>query len=139
MLKRKQMYLVVALLTVSIVTFANLLVMYWLPFVFPLSSFSAMRIAFAAFAEKRYYLLAICALICILLFLTAISVRRRRHILPMMSLLYLVCDLVEVISLLIVGLGDGYWKMYITQTLTDILLIILLSGYYFGMRCSRKR
>ena len=91
MLKYSQKCLTVLLTIVSVVTFVNLLIMYWIPIIIPLSSFSAVRFLFVAFIEKRYYLVLICVGICVLLFLSAISVRRQRVLLPVLSLTVFFC------------------------------------------------
>lgn len=129
MLKYSQKSLTVLLTIVSVVTFVNMLAMYWVPINIPLSSFSAVRTMFVAFVEKRYYLILICVLICVLLFLSSISVRRQHSLLPVLSLLYLIYDFIIVLSLFIDGIGDGYWRTYIIQIIVSITLIVLLSIY----------
>ena len=87
MFKLSKKILFVLLLTVSIVTFINVLVMYWLPIRIPISSFSAVRLTAVAFIEKRYYLILFSILICVLLLLSALSVRRQYVVLPSLSLI----------------------------------------------------
>lgn len=127
-------YLTVVLKVISIVTFINILVMYWLPVNFLLSSFSAVRIAVVALMENRYYLIPLGVFICALLFLAAISIRRQHIVLPILSLIYSVYDFIVVLILLISGLGDGYWRMYIVQTVSDFTLIVLLCIYCWSFR-----
>lgn len=129
MLKYSQKCLTVILTIVSIVTFVNVLVIYWIPINMPLSSFSAVRTMFIAFVEKRYYLALVSALICALLFLSTFSVRRQHSLLPVLSLLYLIYDFTIVSSLLINSLGDSYWRTYIIQIIVSITLIVLLCIY----------
>ena len=119
--------LTILLTIVSTVSLINVFVMYWFPINIPLSSFSAVRLTFVAFIEKRYYLILVSALICVLLFLSTLSVRRQHILLPVLSLMYLIYDFVIVFSLLVDGLGDGYWKTYIIQTIVSVTLIVLLS------------
>lgn len=129
MLKYSAKRLQVLLTILSVVTFVNILVIYWIPINIPLSSFSAVRTMFVAFAEKRYHLILASVLICVLLFLSTISVHRQRSLLPVLSLLYLIYDFVIVVSLLIDGIGDGCWRTYIIQTIFSITLIVLLCIY----------
>lgn len=129
MLKYSQKCLTVLLTIVSIVTFVNALIMYWIPINIPLSSFSAVRNMFVAFIERRYYLILVSALICVLLFLSTISVRRQHILLPVLSLMYLIYDLVRIFSLLVNGLGDGYWRTYIIQTIILFALTASLGTY----------
>ncbi len=129
MLKYSKKYLTILLTIVSVVTFVNVLVMYWIPITMPLSSFFAVRTTFVAFVEKRYYLILISIAICVLLFLSTISVRKQHGLFPVLSLLYLIYDFITVMTLTIGGLCDGYWKTYIVQVLVSITLIVLLCIY----------
>ena len=129
MLKYSTKCLTVLLTIVSVVSLINVFVMYWLPINIPLNSFSAVRLAVVALIEKRYYLILVSSLICVLLFLTTISVRRQHILLPALSLLYLIYDFIIVLLLLIDGLRDGYWRMYIIQTVVAVTLIVLLCIY----------
>ena len=97
--------------------------------IIPVSSFAAVRLTAVAFIEKKYYLISVSILICALLFSASLSVRRKHIILPCLSLLYLLYDFVVVLSLIVDGLVDGYWRMYIVQTVTTITLIVLLCVY----------
>lgn len=134
-MRNEHKLLIVLLEVVTVVTFINALVMYWLPVIIPISSFSAIRIMFVALIEKRYYLTLVSILICALLFLSTISVRRQHFLLPVLSLMYLMYDFVIVFSLLVDGLGDGYWRTYIIQTIVSIALIVLLCIYCWnGLR-----
>ena len=121
--------LTILLTIVSTVSLINVFVMYWFPIKFPLCSFSAVRLTVVAFIEKRYYLILISALICVLLFLSTLSVRRQHIILPSLSLLYLIYDFIIVFSLFIDGLDDGYWTMYIVHTVISLILIVSLCVY----------
>ncbi len=129
MLKGSQKCLTVLLTIVSIVTIINVLIMFWFPILIPLSSFTVLRNMFIGLIEKKYYLIIVSALICLLLFVSGISVRRQRILLPVMSLMYLIYDLIRVFILLIDGLGDGHWSVYIIQTIVSIVLIVLLGAY----------
>ena len=129
MLKYSTKCLTVLLTIVSTVSLINVFVMYWLPIRIPISSFSAVRLTAVAFIEKRYYLILFSILICVLLLLSALSVRRQYVVLPSLSLLYLIYDFIKVMSLFIDGLDDGYWKTYIIRTIISIPLIVLLCVY----------
>jgi hypothetical protein len=138
-MKNHPKYLSILLTIVSAVTFVNVLVMYWFPVIIPLSSFSAVRTTVVAFIEKRYALIAVSLLICGLLFLSAISVRRQHCFLPVLSLIYLSCDFLFVLSLLAGGISDGYWKMYLMQTMIPAVLIGLLGMYcWTNLRVHRR-
>ena len=129
MLKHSTKCLTILLTIVATVSLTNVFVMYWLPINIPISSFSAVRLTVVAFIEKRYYLILVSIFICVLLFLSTLSVRRQHFILPSLSLLYLIYDFIVVMSLLVDGLDDGYWKTYIIRTIISIPLIVLLCVY----------
>lgn len=121
--------LIGSLSLVSIITLFNSIIIYWAPVIIPFSSFTAVRLVFLAFIEKYNWLIFLSLLICILLFLTAVSVYRRHILLPILTLMYLIYDLIIVLSLLIDGLGDGYWRMYIIQAVVTATIIVLLCTY----------
>ena len=137
MLRLSKKILFVLLMTVSVVTFINVLVMYWFPIMIPISSFTAVRLTVLLLIEKRYYLIPVSLLICALLLLTAISIRRQHILLPGLSLPYLIYDFAIVLSLFVNGIDDGYWKTYIVQMTVSIALIALLGIYCFA--CLRAR
>lgn len=129
MLKLSQKFLSVVLTVVSIATFINVLLIYWLPINIPISSFFAVRTMFVAFIEKRYFLIVVSLLVCVLLFLTTISIRRQHILFPTLSLIYIIYDFIIILPLLIGGLDNGYWITYIIQTIVSIVLIVSLCIY----------
>lgn len=129
MMKYSTKCLTILLVVLSVVSLLNVFVMYWLPINIPISSFSAVRLTVVAFIEKRYYLIPVSVLICVLLFLSTFSVRRQHIFLPSLSLLYLVYDFIIVLSLLIDGIDDGYWKPYVIRTIILISLVVSLCAY----------
>lgn len=129
MMRENDKYFSSFLITFATVTLINILLMYWIPICMPFCSFSAVRMAFVAFVEKRYFLLLISSLICITLILAAISVRRQHVLFPLLSLVYLTYDAIMVAIPLIDGLKDGYWKMYAIQLTIVVVLIVFLCTY----------
>jgi len=129
MLKDRQKCLTVLLMIVSVISFINVLIMYWVPIVIPLGSFSAVRLTVLAFIEKQYYLIPVSLLLCTMLFLTTISIRKKHSILPVLSLFYLIYDSITVLLLFIDGLDDGYWGIYSIQVIVSIALTVLLGDY----------
>lgn len=121
--------LIGSLSLVSIITLFNGIIIYWAPVIIPFSSFAAVRLVFLAFIEKYNWLILLSLLICILLFLTAVSAYRRHILLPILTLMYLIYDLIIVLSLLIDGLDDGYWRIYIIQAVVTATIIVLLCTY----------
>ena len=129
MLRCYKKLLAILLTTVAIATSINILLMYWIPTNIPLSSFSAVRMSFIAFIEKRYYLIIVGLLVGLLLLLTTFAIRKQQVFLPVLSLIYLIYDFIKVLALLINGFYDGYWIMYIVQTIVTAVLIVLLFTY----------
>jgi len=121
------------LIIVSAVSVINIITMYWLPFMLPIGFFSAIRLTVVALIEKQYYLILVSLLICTLLLSSAFSIHRQHILLPVLSLVYLVYDFIVVLSLLMNGLVDGYWKTYVIYSIVLIVLIILLFIYLKGV------
>ena len=114
---------------VSIATFVNIIVEWWLPVIIPVSVLSAIRLVVLAFSTKTYWLLVGAVLICALLFATSLALRQNRIILPIASLAFLLYDFIVVLGLLVDGFQNSYWTTYITQVLLDGTTIVLLLVY----------
>ena len=63
MLKNNKLILRILLYATAASTLLNTAVMYFFPCFFPLCSFSAIRLTFIAFAEKRYALVLVAAFV----------------------------------------------------------------------------
>ena len=134
--KRSTLLLSGLLQMMSLISLINILIMYWFPVIIPFSSFVAVRLVTVAFIEELDWLIAISLLICLVLFLAAISIKKHWFFFPGLSLVYLSYDFWTVFCLLIDGLHDGYWKMYILQTVISLVEIVLLSIYVW--HCLQK-
>ena len=137
MRNNKQRCLIILLTIVSTVSFVNVLVMYWLPCFLPLSVISILRTAIIALVERRYDLIVISFLACVLLFLSTISVRRQHVVLPILSVLYLTYDFVFVLWLLIDTITNNdftayYITSYSIKAFVSFILIVLLGSYCQG-------
>lgn len=117
---------------VSAATLINTLTMFWIAYMFPISSFTAVRMVTLAFVIDDYALIIFTLLVCAILALTIISVFKEQKLLPILSLGYTVCDFFVVLNLVIQRLGDGYWTTYVVYAIVDIVLIVLLCVYLFG-------
>ena len=137
---RNNRLLIGLLFVVSIVSLFNLIIAYWFPVRIPLSSLSVVKLMFFALLEKAYWLIPLSILLCAMLFLTGIAVCKRQILLPSLSLVYLIYDLISVLSLLITGIADGYWRPHIIPTFVLIILVFLLSIYcYTYIRINFRR
>ena len=129
MLKYTNFFLKIGLAIVAFVTLFNILSMYWIPVRIPVSSFSAVRIMFIAIAEKRFYLVPVSVLICVMLFLSCISIHKQKFVLPCVASLYLTYDLVVLFLVMIDSQEYGYWRNYMIETIISIVLLSLLIIY----------
>lgn len=86
-------FLFFLMLTISSITFVNMLVLYWFPIQIPLSSFFITGLMSTAYFLKVYYLIPICLLICVVMFLSAFSFLKEKIFLPVVLLIYLFCEL----------------------------------------------
>ena len=128
---KKALFFVIA--AFSTTTFINISIMYWVPTVFPVSSFSVVRILLVAFVEKKYYLVPISFLICIILFITAFSFNKERIILPVCLSAYLLFDSIFLLYLLV-----EYWFVYdyflsarLVQIVINVIIIVLIAIYFY--------
>ena len=129
--------LICIIATISIVSFSNLLIIYWLPIKLPLSSFSCIRLMVFAIIEKQYYLIFVSFIICVIFMLTALSIYKKSILFPVILFLYLLYDFIIVMLLLINNLKYGYWVNYISHTIVLLISIILLCVYFVD--CAKDR
>lgn len=138
MLKYSQKCLSALLIVLPVATVASMLMLLVFPIDIPLKSFFAFRVAFIGLMEKQFYLILLSVLICALLFLSALAVRKQQILLPALSLAYLLYDCYTVLSFLVDSLDDDeYWTTYIPQALVLIIVVALLGLYCFA--CIRNR
>ncbi len=128
--KRITNLLTITLMVISAVSFINIAIMYWLPVNLQLISFTCVRLTVVALIEKNCVLFIISVIICALIFLCALSIRKKNIILPMISLFYFLIDFAVVLALFIDGMDDyGYWKTYIVHIVIYFMCIALLTIY----------
>lgn len=129
--------LAIILAIVSIVSMFNIIFVHWFPIFTPFSSFTSMRLAILAVISKYYWLFGVCIIICAQLFSTALSVYKHHILLPVLSLIYEIIDFSTVLSLLIDGLSNGFWKVYISHATISFVLVVLLILYFITERRSK--
>lgn len=93
MLEFSKKFLFYSLIIISSITFINISVLYWFPILIPLSSYLPVGLMMVSYFLKIYYLIPISFLICFLMFFTAFSFRKEKKVLPIILLIYSVCDL----------------------------------------------
>ena len=88
-------FLFISLPAISTVSFVNMILMYFFPVgLFPFGSYFITSLSLTAYFLKAYFLLLPAVLICVLMFVTAFSVRKNRIVLPIALSVYLLIDLV---------------------------------------------
>ena len=109
--------------------------------VFAVSSFSIVRFLLLGLAEQQYYLILVSVLLCVLILITPIFIYRNRILVPLLSLIYFVYDLIAVVSLSISDffIGEGWYTLstHSVKILMIISVITLLSVYCWD--CLRKK
>ena len=122
----------VGLIVVSSITLINLIVINWFPIILPFSLFGVfgLLVVGVAYANPSAVLLSL--LMPILLFITSFTIGRRK-ILPTISLVYFIFELVYMVSLLVARLGDGgsYWMIYIPLSIIPATFTLLLTIYCY--------
>ncbi len=126
---KNQKYFLLLLKTVSVVSFINVVVVWWLPYVLPLSSFTIVQNARLAFISGRNGAVAVSLLLCVLLYWTAVSIRKQHILWPLLSLLYLLFDCIHLLRLLTDGRNNGYWFGYSIAMVLSLALLVPLGKY----------
>lgn len=129
MLKNKKNQLVTLWAIFSISSLINVLILYWIPTLLPIGSYCSVYLAGISFIEKRYYLFVISLLICIVLLLTTFSIKKDRLFLPILSLVYILFDLLIVFYRFVLSLSDGIFILFIGQLVVLTTLTVLLCKY----------
>lgn len=77
---------------IGLITLIHMIVLYWFPGHFPLSSFLPIVLMFLSYGAKAYYLIPIAVLICVLMVVAARSFKKERILWPVIFGVYLLCD-----------------------------------------------
>ena len=117
---------------IAIISLVNVIVLYWLPVQFPLSSYLAITLMFTAYMFKVYYLIPIALLICVILFFSAFSFIKERIVLPAILFVCSLCDsFILGYSFLDGWLNDGYFMAEQAVQVVLSLTITVFVGIYF--------
>ena len=81
------------LIIIAIITFINVITMYWFPSLLPISNFTAIRTTFIAFLDKKYYLIIISFSLCGLILYTAKSTKKNKILPAFLLLIYYINEL----------------------------------------------
>lgn len=127
-------FLMISLGIISIVTALNCAVFYLLPITFPFSAYSAVRFMRYAYLSRSFWFALLSILICALLFLAALSVRKQTTVFPIIALIYFLSDFIILYFPLVDGLQNGLWIMYILPTVVTIFMIVQLCFYCWNQR-----
>lgn len=128
----------VLLLVYGGLTAFNTLYFYFFPLIIPTTNFSIMKILFVAFAEHKYIYVVGAALFALLILASGAAVRKKRIVLPVLSFIFILVDLVHVASLL--GTGSVRYthiSVFFSGGM-DVLFIILFVRYFKQyLKCHR--
>lgn len=140
MLHITKKFLFHSILTVALVSFISMVLLYWYPIQTPLSLFLATNLIFAAYALKVYFLIPIGLSICILLFFTALSILKDQIALPSISCVYLLCDLLLLsYSFMDACFNDKHFILVqAVQIIISVVIIFFLCIYLILQRKTRK-
>ena len=113
-----------------------------IPIQIPLSSFLAKGLIYLFCVLETYYLLPICAFICVLLFFSAISFLKGNAFLPIVSSVYLFIDLLCLgYSFFDAWLNDKHFiviqAIQIIVSITIVVFIIIYFIYLFKQKRDR--
>ena len=130
--KRFRVFLQVVMMVVASITLFNIAHMFWYPVRIPLSLGPVLRVFFAGVVEQQYYLIPLSVLICILLFVSGIFVRKGKIVIPMLALTYMTYDVTVVLVLMITSAiesGYNYWRNYLVDLTVSLGVFVLLLIY----------
>jgi len=134
MLEFSKKFLFYSLIIISSITFINISVLYWFPTLIPLSSYLPVSLMVASYVLKIYYIIPISFLICFLMFFTAFSFRKEKKVLPIILLIYSVCDL-SVLSFSFFGtwLNDDFFIAGQAIQIVITAAVIIFMCIYFAL------
>jgi len=132
MLKTTKNILFYVLMIISTISFINIATLYWIPIQLPVSSYLATSLASTAYFLKEYYLIPISFMICILVFFSAFSFLKKEKILPGISFVYFLCELLFLIcSFFHAWLNDkSFIAMQAVQMIISIIIVVLVCIYF---------
>ena len=136
MLKNTKSFLLFSLLIISSISFVNIAILYWYPMEIPLSSHLAVNLMRIAYFFKAYYFIPICFAICALIFFSALSFLKEKIIMPVILLIYLLCDLFFLTySFFDAWFNDEYFiAMQAIQIVISITIITFVFIYLILLR-----
>lgn len=136
MLKKSKNFLFYSVLLLSLVSLINMIALYWIPIHIPFSLYSITGLMVTAYFLKAYYLIPICFLFCILMFLSAFSFVKEKILLPIVLTIYLLCDLFLLACRFFTAwIKDGYFiPVQAIQTVVSITVITFIFIYFASRR-----
>ena len=125
---------------ISVVTFVNIVILYWFPITTPLSSYLAVALMAISYWFESYYLILIPLLICVVIFLSSISVLKKQIIWPVVVFIYLISDLGFLAqSLFDAWINDDYFiVMQAIQIVIYSSVVVLLCIYFVSLWKEQK-
>lgn len=133
MIEFSKKFVCCSLMVISVTSFINISVLYWFPIQTPLSIYSIVSLMLTGLFLKIYYLIPVSFLSCIFIFLTALSLRKKRIVCPVFSLVFLLCDLfVLAFSFFDAWFNDDVFiVIQAMQIVVGVTVIVFLCIYCF--------
>lgn len=139
MLKYIKNTLCYSVMSISIITFINALLLIIEQYIFPLSSFSVAKLMTIAYFKDSFILGIIAILICVFMFYVAKTFRKEKILLPAVLFVYYIYDLISVSNrfLSILSTYNDFLTWRLVMIIIDIIIILLMIIYF--ILCLRKK
>ena len=130
-----------SLLVIGSITLINVLIGYWFPIHFPLSSFLAIGVMYASYFLKAYYLVTISIFFCLLMIFSAIAISKEKIALPIVLLVYSLVNLLCVTySFLVAWVGDKHFMSgQAVQVVISITIVFFILIYLINLSRAKNR
>lgn len=139
MVKISRKVLFYSMIIISLTSFINMSVLYWVPIQIPLSLHSVTGLMLAAYFLKAYYLIPICFSICALIFFSAFSFLKQQIFLPIVLFVYLLCDLFFLVySFFNAWFTDAHFIAVQAIQIVISSVIITFMCIYLRARCKTR-
>lgn len=118
-----------SLFCVSIMTFINIAILYWIPILnFPLSFLGIIRIMAICLVYKKYSLIFLVYIISILLILSAYLMNRDKLLFLIIPLVYIIYDLILVLWIIF---GNIQSDIFVLTNLFRLMVDLYFALLYF--------
>lgn len=142
MLRVVKRILIYSLIIVSSITFIISASFYWLHISnCPLSSYTVVSFMWVSLVLKMYYFIPICFAVCILMFFSALSIKKEKILLPIILFPYLCCDMFFLsYNFFDAWFNNGYFiPKQMIQLVISVAIIVLMIIYFILIWKARRQ